>query len=84
MTYRNERASPTLQWYMHEHNKKGVGLCNEIDINQIRLAVRGFKNEWSTRVKDSPALFDEFLQKRTPELWEKITQNVQPVDNQDF
>jgi hypothetical protein len=49
--------SPILMWYLEELPKQEQQLQNEIDINHIKAALRGVKNEWFLIIKKDPEKF---------------------------
>jgi hypothetical protein len=49
--------SDLLLWHIEESRKQDKGLENEIDINSIKAALRGYRNEWFHIIKKDPERF---------------------------
>lgn len=64
--------SPNYLWWHEEKAKRLQGIMNEIDINEIGAALRGYRNDWFLLVKENKKLFDDFLINPTKEVWETI------------
>lgn len=70
---RQPTESPLKNWFMQESDKRSRGLKNEIDINEIKGAIKGFKNRWTKTVKQFPESFENLLQKKDSVWdWNKI------------
>ncbi len=52
-------VSPVQSWYVEENKKREQGIENEIDLNEMRAAIRGVKNKWFLAVKNNPNMFVE-------------------------
>ena len=58
-------------WWHTEKAKKDRGLENEIDINEIKAALRGVINRWHGCIKSNPDLFKGF-ETNSEYNWEQL------------
>ncbi len=59
-------------WWEREYRKREAGLENEIDMNEIRAAMRGVKNKWFSIVSKHPEKFAEDKVKKIN--WNEVIQ----------
>ncbi len=70
--------STLYSWYQREDQKRYARQRNEIDINEIRAAHRGHKdNRWYKAVQTHPEVFKEVLEYRQGD-WQKM---LEALDN---
>lgn len=50
--------SPLMGWYHGEARKRSQGLENDLDLADIKAAMKGSRNFWSAAVKKFPEKFD--------------------------
>ena len=66
-----ETVSPLMTWYLQELVKKNKKLFNEIDINKIKAALKGVKNEWSALINKNYDKFEILLDEKKID-WNQI------------
>ena len=59
-------------WLQHHSALRQQGLMNEIDLNEITVALNGSINKWSPFVKKHRKELEDFINKPTAEKWEEI------------
>jgi len=63
--------SPIKEWWKEEDRKKNLGLENEIDINLIKAALKGVKNEWFNIATQNRKQLEESVNCKNID-WKKI------------
>lgn len=63
--------SPLLIWHMEESKKRASGLMNEIDINEIKAAAKGVKNNWFKIFEENKPIFESMVDKNEFD-WNKL------------
>lgn len=73
-TYQPKESMPTpsatMTWYLEEDRKRDAKIENEIDLNQIKAAIKGVKNRWFHVVKKHPEMFLEDKVKKIK--WDEV------------
>lgn len=71
---RDSSPSPLLGWYHTENAKRQKGLENEIDIADIKAALKGVRNKWFGVVQKFEKEIDEMICgiKKNGIDWQKI------------
>lgn len=68
---RGNAPSPILCWWEQESKKRAQGLENEIDINEMKAALKGVKNKWFSRVKAHRNIFEAYTEGKG-HSWDEI------------
>lgn len=63
-------VSTLLTWYQEENRKRLEGFENEVDLNDIKAALKGTINRWSNTVKENRLFFLPLLENKKIE-WNK-------------
>lgn len=63
--------SALVSWYVTENEKRLQKRDNEIDIQDIKNALQGFKNNWSPTIAKHPEVFEKFRESQTYD-WKQI------------
>lgn len=71
---KQDKESSLKEWHHQESIKKTDGLENEIDLNEIKAALKGTNNSWSNAVKKNKNVFLMLLMKDKKYDWELFKQ----------
>lgn len=64
--------SPLFTWYETEDRKRKADKMNEIDINEIRSALKGTKNSWHKVTLAETKMAEKFVNDPTNEMWVEL------------